>query len=338
MLSYTTFLTSLKIQQSKQVAQVPISTRGVGLISQATHDVARGQIPDINNVCTVNQLYRTNLGHLSVQLHESDELGGIIDIENKPFEDNFIADEIRSVAKSNVKTFAASALLTDSLGQFTHLNTHYKPFIPVNEYIDLDVPTTPEHSQKRQAVSERILKPNPYTVTIKNLRKTVEALTQAATPVQYREYFRALNPLPGAIWSDDSIIMNPDQIIPSNYSRLDFRDDCLAVQKLVGKLGSKMSSLLGEVSLDGKGSASQLCSMNTTLFIDGTRLRERQSITRFRSSRPLEDQDMLCGMLHLLGEYPAPCPPVYSIRDPSVADNYMDTDWPTVIDVCLKRR
>lgn len=62
--------------------------------------------------------------------------------------------------------------------------------------------------------------PRPETVSLTNLRKTVEFLSDPETDMQARTFFYEHNPIPGAVWEntpDNPVLMNPDEIMPPDY-------------------------------------------------------------------------------------------------------------------------
>ena len=70
--------------------------------------------------------------------------------------------------------------------------------------------------------------PLTETVTCSNLRKVVIALSNANTSRHIRTRFYRNNPIPGARWRGapaDPVLLNPDEIIPSNYSLDDLSKD-----------------------------------------------------------------------------------------------------------------
>jgi hypothetical protein len=70
--------------------------------------------------------------------------------------------------------------------------------------------------------------PQSERVNLSNLRETVVAFANPDTAPQVREAFYQRNPIPGTIWRAENgthVLVNPDEVIPQNYTSDDLRDD-----------------------------------------------------------------------------------------------------------------
>jgi len=332
-------LSLLKLQQAQQVSQVPITTRAVGFLSNECYKRAVTQQPRAETVCNVNQLYRVSLAQHELQIDQAERnVQGLTDSVKRPKQDTFLPDDLRQQVTSQPQTFSLIANLVNSTGNFDYQGQKFSVFVPPMKTVDVEAPAQPVETTPKRVARPRVrLVPDPYLVTLTNLREVVEALSDPRTPQNERSYFRRNNPLPGAKWNDEDLLINPNEIISPHYSRRELREDCAALKSMLGLIGSKMASLLGDCNLDGLGSVSQLVSAYKENFsLDGT-VMNLPSNERFRSSRPLEDQEFISGVMHLLGEYPHEPPDItaFSLREPSIAVGFLDVDWAGMIDRCL---
>lgn len=85
--------------------------------------------------------------------------------------------------------------------------------------------------------------PNPFLVTIHNLRDVVIALASTKTPLIERMNFMHRNPLPNAVF-EDNLLTNPDEIMPSNYDDKSIQKDCLSFQRMI----NRMSIMYGTIT------------------------------------------------------------------------------------------
>ncbi|CAH0765093.1 unnamed protein product [Bemisia tabaci] len=115
------------------------------------------------------------------------------------------------------RNFAPLCAMLDSLGTFQIDGHTFNPVVPKSQ---LQIVLIGEDTLEVDGVA-----PDPYLVTLSNLRDTVVFLSNGNTPVQYRKYFHERNPLPGARWTNQHRLLNPDQIIPPGYSNADLLND-----------------------------------------------------------------------------------------------------------------
>lgn len=85
--------------------------------------------------------------------------------------------------------------------------------------------------------------PRPENVMLSSLRETVEALSDAQTPLIQRQRFEANCPIPGAIWNNH-LLMNADEIIPANYDN-NLRADILLIAPFLSRLQKHAPKMVG---------------------------------------------------------------------------------------------
>ena len=172
--------------------------------------------------------------------------------------------------------------------------------------------------------------PQSERVTFSNLRKTVVALSTAATPVEIRLRFYNNNPIPGAQWNN-YILTNPNEIIPADYDVQNLSDDMDAIQPKIDFLAKKMPKYFTEpINYDFEGRKSIFSSNRQ----NGIRIEDRtvgQNLTEYyRTMKVNGDVDMfynlesltpaeqLSATVCLLGERPLTAGsmyPAYVARD-----------------------
>ncbi|VDO19724.1 unnamed protein product [Heligmosomoides polygyrus] len=161
----------------------------------------------------------------------------------------------------------------------SHAGIEYLPHIPSTPPLTPGEPEEPPSgaeeiagtSRKRRresapptsAPEEPRFVPDPFTVTIRNLRQNVEALSNVATPVRIRRYFHLWNPIPGAIWADD-LLTNPDEICPDGYmAREDLWDrDIYLYNNFYSAVSKRFESVVSAVNLTGVGDRRSLTSLD----------------------------------------------------------------------------
>ncbi|KAG7309400.1 hypothetical protein JYU34_005367 [Plutella xylostella] len=73
-------------------------------------------------------------------------------------------------------------------------------------------------------MADGLYAPSPLTVILSNLRRTVVALSNPATPRAVQEEFYNNSTIPGARWVG-RVLENPDDIIHADYSNVSFKRD-----------------------------------------------------------------------------------------------------------------
>lgn len=85
-----------------------------------------------------------------------------------------------------------------SVSAFKYNNTNYIPLFPRGIYVG------------------RRLIPTPENIYLTNLRDVVVALADVRTERRIRQNFRMKNPIPGAVFNENFILTNPDEIMPAD--------------------------------------------------------------------------------------------------------------------------
>ncbi|KAK4887512.1 hypothetical protein RN001_003783 [Aquatica leii] len=130
----------------------------------------------------------------------------------------------------------------------------------------------PKIARDRCTERRHLFIPQSKNVTFSNLRRTVEALSDINTPVDYRRRFYRNNPIPGAVWRgfpNDPVLMNPDEIIPVDYGLNELNDDvaeCHAKLTYLAKKAPKYYT--SAVSFEPEGSKAMLtCNVQNGLRV-----------------------------------------------------------------------
>lgn len=343
-------LQSLSVSTSKTELQVPATTRGAGLLSQSIFEEAQvvAHRAVENSGITPVQMYRVTLTQVAVQQQlaktrhsaSQDEIVAQHQSETVPAD---VCEEIVSTRK----TFALLGTVPNSFGKYDEDGCEYRTFIPPHPLIvverprRVDVGDEPQRVVPAVAQMVRQLVPHPYFITIQTLRAVVEALSPQAdppVPPASREYFRRHNPIPGVIWNDQNQILNPDEICAPNYFTSEmFYNDINTFRRFVSAAGTKMSSLLTEIRLDGYGSNSMFVSLYHPL--GNVDYPPRGQL--FRASRPLSDQDIILGAIPLIGEVPSEIPPEqigFGFREPTCSYKSFEFNWKAVINDLLVKQ
>jgi hypothetical protein len=209
-------LAQLRLQQSAQTVEIPVTTSGVGFLANECHARAVQQQLRAATDCGVNQLHRVSLAQHALQLHEAKKHGGLCDPTTFDQQDAFMDNNFRQQTASQPQNFMVIADLVNNTQVFTKDGQEYRPYVPEPPSFELyqedEPPTSPT---KRRRPTEVRLLPG-HMLTFNNLRDTVLAMSDPATPVLARYYFIEHNPLPGARYRDD-LLVNRDEIIPPGY-------------------------------------------------------------------------------------------------------------------------
>lgn len=255
-------------------------------------------------------------------------------------QDDIFPVEVSAAIDSTRKTFGVLANVVNSFGAFKIGNQQYRTY--VRPHPTEDGAPAPSGGTRRRAVPRQRLLPNPYRVTIQTLREVALALADPATPFGVRLFFRENNPIPLARWSDDSILLNPDEIAVDDYfnSRM-FKNDVDVFRRFTSAAGAKISTLLTDVPLSGSAShatlvsAFQLASCRLE-FADNCDFLQFPSEADFRSQFVLSDQEFLVGALSLTGEDELQSPTAF--RDPTISTSRICFNWPAMVNDCLVKR
>lgn len=88
--------------------------------------------------------------------------------------------------------------------------------------------------------------PQPDRIVLSNLRKTVEALADPATPAACRQEFFARSPIPGQVVANN-LLVNANEIMPEGYNEAMLMDDIRELENLnpiIQEFATKLSSAL----------------------------------------------------------------------------------------------
>lgn len=335
-------LNDLHLGTAKQVAEVPVTTRGVGFLTNDAHERAVAQVPRAAQVCDVNTLYRVSLAQLQLQLNQSQEHHIIPDpsMLEIPHQDLSLDPSLCQEVRGMDQNFAVTADLINAAGVVEVHQQQFTPFIPaLEDEEEMEVNMTP--SKKRKSV-QKIVVPDPYTVTFNNLRDTVTALSDAATPVDIRMYFMNNNPIPGARFNDQGLLLNPNEVMPLGYQRFHLKRDLRAAEAFFGILGSKMNTMLGKCSFSGRGTPSIMAGYYREQFQLTEGFVMSPPHARVRTARPIETSYLVRAAINLLGETPVVGlrrnPRQFAFREPVNQVEYIDIDWNGLLTRCLLKR
>lgn len=255
---------------------LPITTRGIGIHMAKLYDYADHGLQNTYPMrCSIHAAYRIALMQFKRQLFRVPR--------GQPQHPGIDIDD----AVSSIKVFEDRnyTLICDAINQcglFEHNGVHYRPYVPklqkrqftFDEPDDVEyVPTSPDPlepstftPQKRKRITVDTTVPDPYHVTIDNLRQTCELMSSPATPVQVREDFIRRNPIPGANYHNN-LLMNRDDIMPEHYFRGNFIElDIAAFRTFCDRMASSNSCQIGKVNMDGKGSELLLTTVSTDML------------------------------------------------------------------------
>lgn len=322
---------------------VPTTTRGIGLNTSLIWDHAEHNARQAidRSGCTIFQLYRHSLLQLSIQL-----FNGYSKREEYPdyateFNDvQFVPADHISASSSTLKNFSLVADGVSSVGRFTHSDTEYFCYVPKLQVEELGIDEEPSTSTKRRAIARNRALPNPYLVTIQNLRETVQYLADRRTDADRRRAFRALNPIPGAIWNEESVLQNADEIMPRNYDSRVISRDASSVGALINNIKHKDQFYVRELTLSGIGHP---CSLVWTRSPNDEAWNFEEGSTRIEIREP-----MILGPTFwptagciLLSELPLNYegldlreePDIWALRSPWISKRYLQSKW---LDLALK--
>lgn len=182
-------------------AIAPISTRGTGILTVMTCSAAqllRKAPPAVE--MPVLPLYRVTLALFQQKYARiCSELSATSQIPRKKVVGDLNLDNLLSQLGKIPKPMQ---MMLDCIGSFTLNYAHDEvTFLPP------DLHNSPSN----------LLLPDAGNILLNNLRATVVALANPATPVAYRRAFHEENPIPHTQWNAD-ILMNPDDIIIPGYT------------------------------------------------------------------------------------------------------------------------
>lgn len=221
----------------KHALPLPISTRGIGFAVSYTYTfLSRFRHFEM----PIYQLYRASLIQLQVQLFEASDSMYKHQIIPKDYNNMYISLKDRKFVSREPKNFKMITTIINNFGPFTNDGISYQPFLPDAEC------------------------PNPFNVTIRNLRETVVALSSSdENTKEARWTFYQHNSIPGAKWevdenTKDARLTNADYIMPSEY---DLIDDYTKFVNSIMTISQEYFNHMGTLTYSGKGGACQLVSI-----------------------------------------------------------------------------
>lgn len=337
-------LNDMQIGKAKTAIEIPVTTRGVGFLTNECYSRAIQHVPRSADVCDKFALYRVSLAQHQLQLDRSQQHHLLPDpsFHEVPIQDVSLEPSLAQEIQGMDTNFGLVADLINATGPVDINQRQYVPFVPkteVNTEQTIALASTP--TKRRKASGTRLV-PDPYAVTFNNVRATVVALASATTPEAERAYFRRNNSIPGALFRDDNILENPDEIVPPGYARTHLKRDLRKAEAFFGLLGSKLSFMVGKCTFSGLGNPSQVGGYHQAEFCLDDGEVDSPEGTLLRYHEDLETHFIIRSALHLLGESPVSGltrhPRHFPFRDPAIQTGYVHVDWSGFITRCLQQR
>jgi hypothetical protein len=341
-------LKDLKIDRTPTTAQVPITTRGIGFLSNEIFDYVHSQCPKafVGNTYAPINFYRIGLLQLGAQQHMANALHS--NIKDMLFEDDdydLDTDLMEAVKASTSKTIKPLSIVAETAGLVTVGENQYLTYVPVVPARSADEVVSVGKKRRVETINHTV--PHPFFVTAKNAREYVEALSpNGGSTDAERTYFRSNNPIPGADWDDDNTLLNADDLFPPGWPTVaQARREVKLYNQMMSNITCKCASILGPIAIDGKGHPSIFASefqFGARILNDG-RLDFDTYPNTYRCTMNIDTVMLVKGGLTLLGEYPVDCPfwqPNYAFdhRSPTASVYRQDFQWTAVLDSVLTKR
>lgn len=148
---------------------------------------------------SVFQLYRVQMAMVEKKVFDN-RRAAVVDEPTRWVDEHEFEKFNRAITSINVSPQRIGSLIK-SISNFKYREVNYVPLFPVDKF----------DNQNR-------LIPYPEGVRFTSIRRVVEYLADPRSSRQIRTNFRAKNPLPGAQWGPNDILINPDDIMPLNYT------------------------------------------------------------------------------------------------------------------------
>lgn len=319
-------LARLSEQQTLKAITLSITTRGIGFgichltfISISYHETI--QVPNIY------AMYRVFLGLLEAKVESIKSDLPVVPRITDHVKSLGVTSDMLRVAQSVTIVPEPIRKIINAIGYVKYEEKVYVPAIAADP-VD-------RHGQ---------ITPRPESVILSTLRRTVEYLSDAGTSVAVRRRFHDNSSIPGAIWNEDHVLQNPDEIMPRAYNVYeDFRRESMLIAPFLVSLQKHVPKLVGG-TLDFKSSGhnSILISneMQNLRAVDrnvGEDLRDyyrrcvpEGDVRNYTALARLAPAERVEGQVNLLGEYPAPVNlryPVYHMRDELAAAYDVTSDY-----------
>lgn len=162
------------------------------------------------------------LGCVAVQLHHTDRLYTRTVARVQHAAPLYVPEHLVSMIGTIPETFRVFQNVVRAIGgQFKpFLTEQYETItLPAPQAEDPVPPATRGKRPRRdapvvpQVIRRRVFKPDPFMVTALNLERTVASLADEDCPVDLRRYFEEYNPLPNAVWSEEHLLLTPDEVM-----------------------------------------------------------------------------------------------------------------------------
>lgn len=283
---------------------IPMTTRGIGIHTNNYYNLVTYAF-DKEPPCTIHQMYRVSLLQLDVRI-QCCQAASLFPFDPDtdvtyplPYFNEFTDT---SIVQENFQILAKAI---SSVGNFTENGISYQPYVP--HMNDRHIYSTAENGDDDTEFDDnRQIVPDPYLVTIQNLRSVVLALAIPNTTHRIRRHFVHRNPLPGAVFIND-VLTNPDAIMPETYDFKAASEDVLAFLKMMRSFSPK-SNLIEPIQYQRAGHISILSSVhhprNAFFSLDGMKLTYSEQST-VRAYQPAGELDHFDGCTNLMNEFPS---------------------------------
>lgn len=347
--SLISMLNEMNISRSTRCSRVPLSTRGFGFLVDAIWDSILQEFPKIieRTGFTKFAFYRITLCQLAIQQSIAERFYGRV-YDSDPV-DAFIAQPIPGLLEKVERTrmaFRPIAAVVNGVGSFDYQSKQYcsffpQPLIQAACHAETTTIVASTSSGVKRAASaltfpERSPPPNPYFVNIYRLYEATQYLSDPASDLGYRRWFRNYNPIPGARWNDSCVLLNAADIMPVNFDAYAagwLESDVAKYCSMLNGVGLRFP--LSELRFDGKGNAGQHVyskwDHGSAINIDNYL---QFSDIKFRSVSIMKESQLLYGAIGFyelprsFGDYDPYDPACgFGIRDPAQSANDITIDW-----------
>jgi hypothetical protein len=357
---------------TSNLVNVPITTRGIGINTQFSHStLSRRNTKAAQAAPSPTPFYRVAQLQLKKQLYAARR-------EQMPgeFADSAVSDQFGpnfdqkfySVGKANLALVSSSIT---SVGAVAYADGIYKAYVPnlrkqkletteskariehYNQQYAEIIKMSPEQRIQHNVQlpdpprSEYItlVVPDPYLVTFDNLRDTVIALSNPLCPQIQRGYFHRLCPIPGTRWTEDYVLLNPDEIMPNGYDEFHLMRDNTIVNAFFKLLRAVDASHIMEMPLDGITNEIMLCTTSQqhiaqNNFDEFSALSIEYSASPRLTSRShllLNGVLKLMSITSLMSELPVRLDyydqsEEWSLRSPRISISQLQQSWTSLVD------
>lgn len=329
---------------------IPLTTRGIGIHAAIYYNYYKAAAQN-DNKCTAAQLYRISLLQLDtkMQINCKDDL--ILDDEveiTTPLTFSHGFDER--------KNFRLISRAINSLGNFALDDASYEPYIPEMDEVDceeggnsarssplsvefFDCYTTPNPTlEYDEDERQRRIVPNPYLITIHNLRQVVVSMSNPNTPLAERKRFIHRNPIPSAVFVDN-LLTNPDDIMPERYDDEAIGRDMVAFRKMMHEM--KTFDMVERVDYEHHGNIAILSCVHhpiEELFAIKNGRLDYSGQSTVRAVGPKDSAYKFNGCCYLMSEYPMDlliksfsAGAVWALRSTYLSNSSYVTSWTSAI-------